>query len=136
MARNVCCLQNLHSIGLLPDRRLRLKVLLVEDEPLILMDIELQLQGAGHDVVSVYNADRAIEVLAAQRIDVILTDIDMPGSMDGLVLAAAVRKRWPPVRIVVMSGKKRPMRDELPQRARFIEKPVHARHLLDAVGIW
>ncbi|HLG85033.1 MAG TPA: response regulator [Bradyrhizobium sp.] len=113
-----------------------MKVLLVEDEPLILMDIELQLQGAGHDVVSVYNADRAIEVLAAQRIDVILTDIDMPGSMDGLVLAAAVRKRWPPVRIVVMSGKKRPMRDELPQRARFIEKPVHARHLLDAVGIW
>ena len=100
------------------------------------MDIELQLQGAGHEVISVYNADRAIEVLAAHWIDVILTDIDMPGSMDGLVLAAAVRERWPPVQIVVMSGKKRPMRDELPQRARFIEKPVHARDLLDAVGIW
>ncbi|UFZ08547.1 response regulator [Bradyrhizobium ontarionense] len=111
-------------------------MLLVEDEPLILMDIELQLQGAGHNVISVRNADRAIEVLADRSVDVLLTDIDMQGSMDGLRLAAAVRERWPPIQIVVMSGKKRPTRDELPQRARFLEKPFHTHSLLEAVGQW
>jgi two-component system, response regulator PdtaR len=114
-----------------------LKILLVEDEPLILMDVELQLQAAGHEVISVGNADSAIEVLAGRHIiDVVLTDIDMPGSMDGLRLAEAVRSRWPPVQIVVMSGKRRPKHDELPTRARFIEKPFHTPELLKAVGVW
>jgi len=113
-----------------------LKILLVEDEPLILMDVQNQLQEAGHEVISVSNADSAIEVLVGSLIDVVLTDIDMPGSMDGLRLAAAVRSRWPPVQIVVMSGKRRPTRDELPNRARFIEKPLHTPDLLQAVGVW
>jgi CheY-like chemotaxis protein len=114
-----------------------LKILLVEDEPLILMDVELELREAGHEVVSVSNADRAIEVLVDDRlIEVVLTDIDMPGSMDGLKLAASVRSRWPPIQIVVMSGKRRPTGDELPKRARFIEKPVHTPELLKAVGVW
>ncbi|MGJ5175849.1 response regulator [Bradyrhizobium oligotrophicum] len=111
-------------------------MLLVEDEPLILMDIELQLQGAGHEVISVRNADRAIEVLADRVVDVLLTDIDMEGSMDGLKLAAAVREGWPPVEIVVMSGKRRPTCDELPQRARFLEKPLNTGSLLEAIGRW
>ena len=113
-----------------------MKILTVDDEPLILMDIEFQLQEAGHEVVSVLNADRAIEVLASRAIDLILTDIDMPGSMDGLMLAEAVRVRWPPVKIVVMSGKKRPRRDQLPSDARFVEKPCRSQSLLEAVGIW
>ena len=113
-----------------------MKILLVEDEPLILMDIELQLQQVGHEVISAGNADSAIEVLDSQVIDVVLTDIDMPGSMDGLMLAAAVRDRWPPIQIVVMSGKRRPTPDELPIRARFIEKPLYKSDLLKAVGMW
>jgi two-component system, response regulator PdtaR len=113
-----------------------LKILLVEDEPLILMDIEFQLRQAEHEVISVDNADSAIDVLVSRLIDVVLTDIDMPGSMDGLKLAAAVRSRWPPVQIVVMSGKRRPARNELPNRARFIEKPLHTPDLLRAVGVW
>lgn len=112
-----------------------MKILLVEDEPLILLDVELQLCRAGHEVISVRNADRAIEVLVDRSIDVVLTDIDMPGSMDGLLLAAAVQKRWPSVQIVVMSGKRRPTRNELPNRARFIEKPLRAADLLGAVGV-
>ncbi|MGC2775981.1 MAG: response regulator [Bradyrhizobium sp.] len=108
----------------------------MEDELLILMDIELQLQDAGHEVLAVGDADRAIEVLASHSVDVLLTDIDMQGSMDGLRLAAAVRTRWPPVQIVVMSGKKHPTAEELPQRARFLEKPFHTRSLLEAVGQW
>ena len=113
-----------------------MKILLVEDEPLILMDIEFQLREAGHEVISVGNGDSAIDVLVSRLVDVVLTDIDMPGSMDGLKLAAVVRNRWPPVQIVVMSGKRRPARDELPHRARFIEKPLHTSDLLKAIAIW
>ena len=113
-----------------------MRILLVEDEPLILMDLEMQLQTAGHDVTSVYNADRAIAILADRPFDVVLTDIDMPGSMDGLKLAAAVRNRWPPVEIVVMSGKRHPAQAELPSRARFIGKPLRPSDLLEAVCVW
>ena len=77
-----------------------MKILLVEDQAFILMDIELQLQQDSHLVVSASNADNAIVVLRNQAVDVVLTDIDMPGSMDGIGLAAAVRDRWPSVRIV------------------------------------
>ncbi|WJR75210.1 response regulator [Bradyrhizobium sp. NP1] len=113
-----------------------MRILLVEDEPLVLMDIELQLHEAGYEVISVCDADSAITVLADGTIDVVLTDIDMPGSMDGLMLAEAVRSRWPPVEIVVMSGKRRPAREDLPLRARFIEKPLHTADLLNAVSVW
>jgi two-component system, response regulator PdtaR len=113
-----------------------MRILLVEDEPLILLDVELQLRDAGHDVISVHNADQAIDALTDYRVDVVLTDIDMPGSMDGLRLAAAVRHRWPPLQIVVMSGKRRPSVDELPMRARFLSKPLNSKELLRAVGVW
>jgi CheY-like chemotaxis protein len=113
-----------------------LRILLVEDEPLILMDLELRLQNAGHSVVAVSNADKAIECLSFCEVDLILTDIDVPGTMDGLKLAAAVRDRWPPVKIVVMSGKRRPRVQELPMEARFISKPVEQRELMKAVAAW
>lgn len=113
-----------------------MNILLVEDEPLILMDIEVLLQNAGHTVVAVTSADYALEILSHQKIDVILTDIDMPGSMDGLRLAAMVRRRWPPIEIVVMSGKNRPTLTQLPLRAKFLSKPVGASNLLEAVDAW
>jgi two-component system, response regulator PdtaR len=113
-----------------------LRILLVEDEPVILMDVELRLQDAGHSVVAVSNADKAIECLSFCEVDLILTDIDVPGTMDGLKLAAAVRDRWPPVKIVVMSGKRRPRVEELPVEARFISKPVEQRELMKAVAAW
>jgi two-component system, response regulator PdtaR len=86
-----------------------LNVLLVEDEPLILMDIEASLHESGYRVTSVTNADAALEILGSQKFDAVLTDIDMPGSMDGLQLAVFVRERWPPIEIIVMSGKNIPM---------------------------
>jgi hypothetical protein len=47
----------------------------------------------------------------------------MPGSMDGLKLAAAVRDRWPPIEILIVSGKQRPTSSELPERSVFLAKP-------------
>ena len=113
-----------------------MKILLVEDEPLILMDVELRLQQAGHSVEAVSNADKAVGLLQSRSFDLIITDIDMPGSMDGLMLAAAVRNRWAPVKIVVMSGKRRPTEADLPVHARFISKPLSQIELLEVVGNW
>ncbi|WP_342778220.1 response regulator [Mesorhizobium norvegicum] len=80
-------------------------VLVVEDEPLIRMDIVDFLLGEGFEVLEAANADEAIDLLEANaQIQIMFTDIDMPGSMDGIKLAAAVRDRWPPVRIVATSG--------------------------------
>ena len=110
--------------------------MLVEDEPLISMDLKFSLKQAGHAAVTLPDADKAIDALDAQFFDLIVTDIDMPGSMDGLRLAAAVRDRWPPVEIVVMSGKHRPSDADMPSQARFISKPFRAAELLEAIGSW
>jgi DNA-binding NarL/FixJ family response regulator len=57
-------------------------------------------------------------------IRVVITDVNMPGLMDGLKLVHAVRDRWPPVEIIVMSGKSRPNDADLPPRGMFFSKPV------------
>lgn len=91
-----------------------------------------ELKGAGFDVVPAENADHAIAILEArQDIHLLFTDVDMPGSMDGLRLAAAVRDRWPPVHIIITSGKVRP--PEIPANALFIAKPYLGRSLVAAM---
>jgi two-component system, response regulator PdtaR len=61
----------------------------------------------------------------------VFTDIDMPGSMDGLKLAAAVRDRWPPIHIIVTTGKTRPL--EIPANALFFPKPYLVRNIVTAM---
>jgi two-component system, response regulator PdtaR len=79
-------------------------VLVVEDEFLVMMSITADLIAEGYDVLTASNADKAIEILESRNdIETIFTDIEMPGSMDGLKLAQAVRYRWPPVNIVITS---------------------------------
>lgn len=107
-------------------------VLVVEDETLIRELVSDELAAAGFDVVQVGNAERAIAVLEAREdIHLVFTDIDMPGSMDGLKLAAAVRDRWPPVHIIITSGKRRPM--TIPANALFIPKPYVTRAVVSAM---
>ena len=99
-------------------------VLIVEDEFLLRMHAVDMIQGAGFDVVEAANADQAIEVLEARRdITVVFTDIQMPGSMDGLKLAQAVRGRWPPIKIVATSGHVNVTETDLPDGGRFLPKP-------------
>jgi CheY-like chemotaxis protein len=107
-------------------------VLVVEDEPLVRELIVEQLTDAGYEVVEVGDADKAIAVLEArQDIQLIFTDIDMPGSMNGLKLAAAVRDRWPPVHIIITTGKARPM--TIPANALFIPKPYLSKAVVAAM---
>ena len=81
-------------------------ILVVEDEPLLCLDISDALSAKGYEVIAVTNADDAIKVLEFRNdIHTIFTDIDLPGSTDGLKLATAVRDRWPPVNIIVTTGK-------------------------------
>jgi two-component system, response regulator PdtaR len=80
-------------------------VLIIEDEPLLCLDISDSLSAKGYEVIAVTNADDAIKALEFRNdIHTIFTDINMPGSVDGLKLAAAVRDRWPPVNIVVTTA--------------------------------
>jgi CheY-like chemotaxis protein len=98
-------------------------VLIVEDEFLLRMDAADMVRAAGFEVVEAANADQAIGILEARRdIAVVFTDIQMPGSMDGLKLARAVRGRWPPIKIVATSGLDLGER-ELPEGGRFLPKP-------------
>jgi DNA-binding NtrC family response regulator len=107
-------------------------VLIVEDEILIRDMVGEELTEAGFDVVQVGTADQAIAVLEArQDIHLVFTDIDMPGSMNGLKLAAAVRDRWLPVHIIITTGKDRPM--TIPANALFIPKPYLTRNVVTAM---
>ncbi len=99
-------------------------VLMVEDGALIRLDAVQMITAAEYDVLEAVNADQAIEILEARAdISIVFTDIQMPGSIDGLKLAHAVRHRWPPIKIVTCSGRVKLTRDELPEGARFISKP-------------
>ena len=99
-------------------------VLVVEDEFLLRMDVVDIIAEAGFEVVEAANADQAIDILEARRdITVVFTDIQMPGSMDGLKLARAVRGRWPPIKIVATSGHVGVRETDLPEGGRFLAKP-------------
>jgi two-component system, response regulator PdtaR len=79
-------------------------VLIVEDDFLTRMNTAHMIEEAGFDVVEAANADDAIQVLEARLdITVVFTDVQMPGSMDGLKLAAFIRGRWPPLKIVALA---------------------------------
>lgn len=103
---------------------MRFKVLVVEDEPLVRMLAVDVVEEAGFEAIEAVNADQALELLDEQRdIRILFTDIDMPGSMDGLALAAAVHERWKQIHIIVVSGKQRPASAELPDHGIFFSKP-------------
>ena len=101
-------------------------VLVVEDEVLIRMNTVEMIEDAGFRALEAANADEAIVLLEA-RLDicVVFTDIDMPGSMNGIRLAQAVRGRWPPIKIIATSGHFKLKAGDLPQDGRFLPKPYN-----------
>jgi CheY-like chemotaxis protein len=114
----------------------KLVVLIVEDEALIRMDAAALIEDAGYDVIEAVDADEAIMLLEARPdIRVVFTDIEMPGSMDGLKLAHAVRRRWPPVILIVASGRLTPRADELPENTMFLAKPYDEASIRRALQV-
>ena len=103
----------------------KISVLVVEDEALIRMDMVDFLQREGFEVFEAAHSAAAIEILErTPSISIIFTDIDMPGTMDGLALAAAVRDRWPPVKIVVTSGHETVELTDLPDGRLFFRSLI------------
>jgi CheY-like chemotaxis protein len=110
-------------------------VLFVEDEHLIRMIAVAMLEDAGYVVVEASTADAALSVLEQRRgVDVVFTDIDMPGSMDGLALTGRVAERWPRIRLVVTSGRAWLREAEVPDDGRFLPKPYRSPQLLEVIG--
>lgn len=109
----------------------RTTVLVVEDEPLLRLYAVDLIEEAGFDVADARDAEQAIAILASRSdIGILFTDVDMPGPMDGLELAAAVRDRWPSIEIVLTSGQVTPPAEALPARSPFFPKPLDERRLI------
>lgn len=105
-------------------------VLVVEDEPILRMLAVDVVEQAGLESIEAADANEAIAILEVrQDIRLVFTDVDMPGGMDGLRLAAAIRDRWPPIEVIVTSGKPLPQDLKLPARVIFIPKPFDMREL-------
>jgi CheY-like chemotaxis protein len=99
-------------------------VLLVEDEPLVRMFGADVLEEAGFEVVEAVDGDAALAVLEARAdIDLLFTDVNMPGSLDGLDLARVVHERRPEIKLLIASGQVRLSEDEIPDHGRFLPKP-------------
>jgi two-component system, response regulator PdtaR len=107
-----------------------IEILVVEDDALIRLCTRDGIEAAGFEVCDAYNADEAIQLLETHpSIGLILTDVDMPGCMDGVKLAHYVRKRWPPVKIIVTSGYGHVTPEQLPSGSLFLSKPYQPAQL-------
>jgi two-component system, response regulator PdtaR len=105
-------------------------ILIVEDDFLIRMHAVQVIEDAGYKVIEVANADAAIAVLEARTdIHVVFTDIEMPGTMNGLKLARFVRGRWPPIKIIATSGHVDVHIGDLPDGSVFLPKPYSANQI-------
>jgi CheY-like chemotaxis protein len=99
-------------------------ILIVEDSGLIRLDAVETAEREGFLVFEAGNADDAIAILEAHpEIRLVFTDIEMPGSMDGLKLAHYVSQRWPPIRLILVSGTTPYDRAALPEGGLFFAKP-------------
>ena len=111
------------------------RILVIDDEPIVRLDAREILEDAGYVVTEAASADAAMPLLSdGGRVEAILTDIDMPGTLDGLQLARWVDGLMPEVAIVIMSGHQLPRREDLPLKATFVAKPFSTSVLLQQVA--
>lgn len=110
----------------------KIRVLVVEDEALLLFTISDDLKDAGYAVFEATSAAVALTVLEAEPIDILFTDVAMPGELNGLDLAGAVAARWPAIRVFITSGHVDLRKSTLPGGARFIPKPYSPEGIVAA----
>jgi CheY-like chemotaxis protein len=111
--------------------RLPQVVLVVEDEMLLRMKVVDMVEDAGYVPVEAVDADEAMAVLQSRSdIALLLTDVQMPGSMNGLQLAHIVHARWPPIKIILASGQLKLSGSEIPLDSRFFGKPLKSDEII------
>jgi CheY-like chemotaxis protein len=109
-------------------------VLVVEDEALVRMNGVDILEDAGYTVLEAANADEAMEILnQALNIELLFSDIDMPGSMDGAALAQLVHERWPKIHLLLTSGHHRLTDADVPDHGRFLQKPYSGEAMVEKI---
>ncbi|RZL29113.1 MAG: response regulator [Sphingomonas sp.] len=108
-------------------------LLIVEDEMFIRMIAADALEDRGFSIIEASDAREALEILERSEIALIFTDINMPGDLDGLDLAAEVAKRWPHIEIIVTSGGVRLGSGDIPDSGKFLPKPYATDHLVKLV---
>jgi two-component system, response regulator PdtaR len=109
-------------------------VLVVEDTPMQRFDAVSMIERAGFETLEAASADDAISILeSSPNVDVVFTDIKMPGSMDGLKLAAAIKARWPSITVVATSGVMDIRDEQLPEGCLFVPKPYSAEQVVGAL---
>src|SRR3984957_10933148 len=106
-------------------------VLVVEDEMLLRMRAVDIVEDAGFTAIEAVNADDALAILESRSdIELLFTDIQMPGSIDGLKLAYAVHERWPLIKIILVSGQLKLTDNDKPVDSRFFGKPLDVKSMI------
>lgn len=115
-----------------PDRSTRPLVLVVEDEPLLRLFAVDMIEDAGFETVEAANSTEAVAILESRPdIRIVFTDVDMPHGIDGIRLAACIRDRWPPIKIIITSGKPLPRRVNIPAETVFFPKPFRQDKVIE-----
>ena len=106
-------------------------VLVVEDEMMLRMRVVDMVEDAGYVPVEAVDADEAMTILRSRSdIVLMLTDVQMPGSMNGLQLAHTVREHWPPIKIILASGQLKLSDSDIPPGSRFFGKPLQSAEII------
>ena len=109
-------------------------VLIIEDEPIQRMMALDFVEEAGFDAIEARDAADAISILETRPdIRIVFADIDMPHGVDGLKVAAAIRDRWPPIELIITSGKRSLKQDDIPARMVFFLKPYQVERVITAM---
>jgi CheY-like chemotaxis protein len=112
----------------------KISVLVVEDEPMIRLSVVMDLEVAGFNVLEAGDTDEAIALLDGHpEVQALFTDVELPGSMNGLSLATVVHDRWPPIKIIVTSGRVRRPGADLPDDALFMPKPYEPQRVASTI---
>ena len=111
-------------------------VLVVDDSAIIRMSAVDLVLSASYEALEAADADEAIRILESRNdIDLVFTDVQMPGTMDGLKLSHYIRDRWPPVKLIVASGATILEESSLPGGSRFFSKPYDEHTITDAMAL-
>ena len=118
----------------LPRPLMQSTVLVVEDDEVLRMCAAEVATDAGFSPVEAANADEAFAILENRSdIALLFTDIQMPGSMDGLDLARTVHDRWPAIKIILVSGRVELSEHERPVNSRFFQKPFTMKQIIEGL---
>lgn len=105
-------------------------ILVVDDEVLIRMAVRATLENEGYSVKEAGNVEEALLELERGGVAAVLTDIEMPGPLNGLDLARMIRAVWPSIPLIVTSGRTLPLPGALPAHAFMLTKPFSTERLL------